>query len=58
MYYTCIALINIDSVMKMNKKDYPQVYLKDYKYKIKKKRMPEFISAELESDPDSDSEWL
>ena len=44
--------------MKMNEKDYPQVYLKDYKYKIKKKRMPEFISAELESDPDSDSEWL
>ena len=44
--------------MKMNKKDYPQVYLKDYKYKIKKKRVPEFIDAELESDPDSDSEWL
>ena len=25
MYYTCIACITIDSVMKMNKKNYPQV---------------------------------
>ena len=58
MHYTCIARIDIDSVMKMNKKDYPQVYLEDYKYKIKKKTMPEFIDAELEPDPDSDSEWL
>ena len=28
-YYTCIACITIDSVLKMNKKNYPQVYLED-----------------------------
>ena len=27
MHYTCIACITIDSVMKMDKKNYPQVYL-------------------------------
>ena len=27
MHYTCIACITIDSVMKMEKKIYPQVYL-------------------------------
>ena len=36
MHYTCIACITIDSVMKMNKKSYPQVYLEEYQYKIKK----------------------
>ena len=36
MYYTCIACITIDSVMKMNKKNYLQVYLEECKCKIKK----------------------
>ena len=35
-YYTCIACITVDSVMKMNTKNYPQVYLEEYKYKAKK----------------------
>ena len=42
--------------MKMNKKNYPQVYLEECKYKIKKIQMSRFISAELELDSDSDSE--
>ena len=29
MHYICIACINIDSVMKIGKKDYPQVYLEE-----------------------------
>ena len=33
MYYTCIACLTIDSVMKTNKKNYPQVYLEECKYK-------------------------
>ena len=37
MHYTCIACITIDSVMRMEKKNYPQVYLEECKYKIKKK---------------------
>ena len=36
MHYTCIACITIDSVMKMDKKNYPQVYLEECKYRGKK----------------------
>ena len=36
MHYTCIACITIDSVMRMEKNNYPQVYLEGCKYKIKK----------------------
>ena len=56
MHYTCIARTTIDSVMKMDKKYFPQVYLEQCKYKIKKIQMPRFINAELKSDSDSDSE--
>ena len=41
--------------MKMDKKYFPQIYLKECKYKIKKIQMPRFINAELKSDLDSDS---
>ena len=37
-------------------KNYPQVYLEECKYKIKQTKMTNFIKAELESDLDSDSE--
>ena len=33
MHYTCIACITIDSVMRMNKKNHPQVYLEKCKYR-------------------------
>ena len=55
-YYTCIACITLDSVLKLNKKNYPQVYLEERKYKVKQIRPPRFINIELESDskPDID----
>ena len=56
MYYTCIACITIDSIMRMDKKYFPQVYLEECKYKIKKIQMPRFVNTELDSDSDSDSE--
>ena len=56
MYYTCIACITIDSVIRMNKKNYPQVYLEECKYKIKKIQTPRFIITELESDSDPEAE--
>ena len=56
MYDTCIACVTIDSAMKMEKKNYPQVYLEECKYKVKKIQMSRFINAELESDSESDSE--
>ena len=40
----------------MNKKKYPQVYLEECKYKIKKIRTSRFIKTELETDSESDSE--
>ena len=55
-YYTCIACITVDSVMKMNKKNYSQVYLEECKYKVKKINTPRFINIELESDSDPDIE--
>ena len=33
MHYTCIACITIDSVMRIDKKNHPQVYLEVCKYK-------------------------
>ena len=44
-HYTCIACITIDSVMRMEKKNYLQVYLEEYKYKMKKTKMIKFIEA-------------
>ena len=54
MYYTCIACITIDSVMNIYKKNHPQVYLKECKYRIKKIKIPKFIKTELKSDSDSE----
>ena len=56
MHYTCIACITIDSVMRMDKKNYPQIYLEECKYKIKKIQISRFINAELDLDSKSDSE--
>ena len=56
MHYTCIVCITIDSVIRMEKKNFPQVYLEECKYKIKKIQMSRFINTELDSDSESDSE--
>ena len=55
-YYTCIGCITIDSILKMDKKNYPQVYLEECKYKIKKIPALRFINIELETDSESDVE--
>ena len=42
--------------MKVDKKNYPQVYLEQFRYKIKKRKLVEFIDVELDLDSDdSDS---
>ena len=56
MHYTCIACITIDSVLTIDKKNHPQVYLEECKYRIKKTQMPKFINTELKSDSESDSD--
>ena len=55
IHYICITAINIDSVMRKDKKNYPQVYREESKYKIKKKTMVKFIDAELDLDDSDDS---
>ena len=44
--------------MKLEKKNYPQVYLEGCKYKVKKKWILEFLDIELKSDSSFDSKWL
>ena len=51
--YTCIAAIDIDSVLKIdNKRAYSQAYLEQCKYKLRKRRDVNFID---DSDSDIDS---
>ena len=40
----------------MNKKNYPQVYLEEFKYIIMKIHTSRFINTELETDSESDVE--
>ena len=47
-YYICIAAIFIDSVLKVDKKNYPQVYLEQCKYKIKRRKTVDFIDVEVD----------
>ena len=55
IHYSCIACITIDAVINFNKKNHPQVYLEECKYRIKNTKMPRFIKNELKSDSDLDS---
>ena len=50
MDYTCIACITINSVMRIDKNNHPQVYLEECKYRKKKTQMSRFINTELKSD--------
>ena len=54
-HYICIPAIDIDSVLKIDKKAYLQAYLEECKYKLKKKKPVSFIDSEI-IDDDSDSD--
>ena len=54
--YICIPAIDIDSVLKIdNKRAYPQAYLEQCKYKLKKRKIVNYINDEI-IDEDSDSD--
>ena len=54
--YICIPAIDIDSVLKIdNKRAYPQAYLEQHKYKLKKRKIVNYIDDEI-IDEDSDSD--
>ena len=55
-HYLCIPAIDIDSVLKIdNKRLYPQAYLEQCKYKLKKRMIVNYIDDEI-IDEDSDSD--
>ena len=53
--YTCIACITINSVMRIERKNYLQFYLEECKYRMKKTKMTVFIESELETESESES---
>ena len=56
-HYICIPAIDIDSVLKIDKRAYPQAYLEQCKYKLKKSRLVNFIDFEIIND-DNDYEFI
>ena len=52
--YICIPAIDIDSVLKIDKKVYPQAYLEQSKYKLKKRKLVSFINSEITDDDSND----
>ena len=54
--YTCIPCISIDSVLKTDKKNYPQVYLEQCKYKVIKRKMKNLTDYENDLDSDYESD--
>ena len=55
-HYICIPAIDIGSVLKIDKKAYPQAYLEECKYKLKKRKLVRFTDSEIIDDSDSDSD--
>ena len=53
-HYICIPATDIDSVLKIDKKTYPQAYLEECKYELKKRKIVSFIDSEIIDDSDSD----
>ena len=60
--YNCLSLIMLESVIKSNKKYYPQTLLEECKYVIRNNKMENLINGDLdlsssdESDNESDNE--
>ena len=57
-HYICIPATDIDSVLKIDKKAYPQAYLEECKYKLKKRKPVSFIDSEIIDDDSDDSEII
>ena len=57
-HYTCIPAIDIDSVLKIEKRAYPQAYLEQCKYRLKKRKPVNFIDSEIIDEDDDDYEII
>ena len=49
-----IPCISVDSVLKIEKKYYPQFYLEQCKYKVKERKIKSLIDCDLDSDYESE----
>ena len=49
-HYICIPVIDIDSVLKTDKRVYPQAYLEQCKYILKKRKIVNYINDEIIDD--------
>ena len=56
-HYICIPAIDIDSVLKIDKKAYAKAYLEECKYKLKKRKLVSFINYEIIDDDDDDDDY-
>ena len=57
--YKCLSIITLESIIKANKKYYPQILLDECKYEVKNKKVENLINGDLEltsSDNESDKE--
>ena len=52
----CLSIIMLDSVIKANKKYYPQTFLEECKYVQEKIKIQNHIDDDLKSDSDSNEE--
>ena len=52
----CLSIIILDSVIKANKKYYPQTFLEECKYAQEKTKIENDINDDLNSDSDSNEE--
>ena len=51
-HYSCIAPICVDSAIRLEKENYPQVNLAQCKFRLKKKKDIDLFNAELEDSSD------
>ena len=54
--YSCLSCVSIDSVLKVGKKNFSQVYLEQCKYKIMNIEPKNFIDYEIDLDSDYESD--
>ena len=53
--YKCLSLIMLDSVIRVNKKYYPQTLLEECKYVIRKNKMENLINDDLSNESDKET---
>ena len=56
-HYICIPAIDIDSVLAIDKKAFPQAYLEQYKNKLNKRKPVSFIDFEIIDDDNYDDDY-